>query len=92
MHDYFPTLIVRNKWQVKKRNVDVVLVKDSNVVRGQWKLAQVLVANPGSDDKVRNVTLRLKSGQTGMKYHGQRDTHIVRSVHNIVVIVPVEEQ
>ena len=95
MRDYFPTLIVRNKWHVEKRNVsigDIVLVKDSNVVRGHWKLAQVLTANPGSDGKVRNVTLRFKSGQTGTKYHGQKDTHIVRSVHNIVVILPVEEQ
>ena len=69
-----------------------MLVKDSNVVRGHWKLAQILTVNPGSDDKVRNVTLRFKSGQIGMKYNGQKYKHIVRSVHNIVVILPVEEQ
>ena len=93
--DFFPTLIVRAKWHVGKRNVqpgDVVLVKDSNAVRGKWKLAQVMTAVPGSDNKVRNVTLRYKATKSGVKYNGQRDTVIDRSVHNIVVILPVQEQ
>ncbi|XP_045115478.1 uncharacterized protein LOC123507035 [Portunus trituberculatus] len=93
--DFFPTLIVRSKWHVEKRNVqpgDVVLVKDSNTVRGKWRLAQVMTAVPGSDNKVRNVTLRYKTNKAGFKYEGQRDMVIDRSVHNIVVIFPVEEQ
>lgn len=66
MRDYFPTLIIRSKWHVDKRNIkigDIVLVKDSNLIRGHWRLAQVLTADPGADGKVRNITLRYKSGQ-----------------------------
>lgn len=93
--DFFPTLIVRTKWHVEKRNVqpgDVVLVKDSNAVRGKWKLAQVLTAVPGPDNRVRNVTLRYKVTKSGAKYDGQQDVVVCRSVHNIVVLLPVEEQ
>ena len=92
MRDFFPTLIVRNKWHAEKRNVrvgDIVLVKNINVIRGQWKFAQVVTAAPGSGGKVRNVSLRYKSGQPGVKYHGQRDSFIDRSVHDIVAILPL---
>ena len=95
MRDFFPTLIVRAKWHTEKRDVrplDIVLVKDSNALRGNWKLAQVFKVTPGSDGKVRNVTLRYKMGQPGSKYNGQKDILMERSVHNIVVILPVEEQ
>ena len=53
MRDYFPTLIVRQKWHVATRNVKlggVVLVQDSNVVRGRWRLAEVISANAGFGD------------------------------------------
>lgn len=72
--DYYPSLIVRGKWHVEKRNVqpgDVVLVKNSNAVRGKWKLAQVMTAVPGSDNKVRNEMLRYKAVKLGVKYKGQ---------------------
>ena len=35
--DYFPTMIVRQKWHTEKRNIrvgDIVLVQDSNAVQG----------------------------------------------------------
>ncbi len=36
--------IIRQKWHVDKRNVcvgDVVMIQDSNSVRGQWKVGRV---------------------------------------------------
>ena len=92
MRDFFPSLVVRAKWHTERRNVrprDTVLVKDSNTVRVSWKLAQVVNATPGADDKVRNATLRYKAGQPGLKYDGQRDICIDRSVISIVVLLPV---
>ena len=41
-HDYFTGLILRQKWHVDRTNVktgDVVLIQESNVVRGEWKMA-----------------------------------------------------
>lgn len=69
-----------------------MLVKDKNALKGNWKLAQVIFTSPGFDGKVRNVTLRYKLSIPGTKYNGQRDILIDRSVHNIVVILPIEEQ
>ena len=40
--DFFPTLIIRQKWHVKRRNVrvgDIVLVQDMDAFKGVWKLA-----------------------------------------------------
>ena len=94
MRDYFPSLIVRQKWHTSTRNVrvgDVVLVQDSNAIRGQWRMAQVTDAKPGKDSKVRDVELRYKIQTPGTAYHGQDDIKIRRSVHRIVVILPVEE-
>lgn len=42
--DYFPTLIVRQKWHAERRNMkpgDIVIVQDSSPIRGRWRLAQV---------------------------------------------------
>lgn len=94
MKNYFPTLIVRQKWHVSKRNVqkgDIVLVNDQNVLRGEWKLAQVVDATHGRDGKTRDVILRYKRNDSG-NYVGQRDMLLTRSVHRLVVILPVEEQ
>ena len=92
--DYFPTLIVRQKWHVDRRNVsigDVVIVQDTNSLRGQWKLAQVIEVESSRDGKVRDVTLRYKLKRPGVEYKGQRDVHLKRSVHRLVVLLPVEE-
>ncbi|XP_068224543.1 uncharacterized protein [Palaemon carinicauda] len=92
--DYFPTLIVRQKWHTDKRNVqpgDIVLIKDTNVVQGKWKMGQVVDTETGRDNKVRDVSIRYKIQRPG-KYKGQSDTVIKRSVHKLVVLLPVEEQ
>ena len=43
--DVFPGLVIRPKWHVESCNVqkgDVVLIQDSNAVRGDWKLGIVI--------------------------------------------------
>ena len=42
--DFFPSLIVRQKWHTARHNIlvgDVVLILDANQVRGNWKLGIV---------------------------------------------------
>ena len=95
MRDYFPTLLVREKWHVDRRNLkvnDIVLVQDSNVVRGTWKLAQVVTAEVGRDGKVRDVAIRYKPQRPGIEYKGQSDIVTKRSAHRLVVLLPAEEQ
>ena len=93
--DYFQTLIVRQKWHTSSRNLavnDVVLIKDSNSKRGSWRMARVMEANPGDDGKVRNVKVKYKICQPGLSCKGQNFTVIDRSVQNLVLILPIEEQ
>ncbi|XP_045109596.1 uncharacterized protein LOC123503684 [Portunus trituberculatus] len=95
MKNYFPTLIVRQKWHVSVRNVrkgDIVLVNDHNVLRGEWKLAEVVEGIPGRDGKIRDVLLRYKINEPGKQYRGQHDKQMVRSVHRLVVLLPVDQQ
>ena len=87
--DYFPTLLVRQKWHAEKRNVrigDIVLVQDPNPVRGKWKLPQVANVVQGRDGMVR-----YKICKPGEKYHGARYKTMNRSVHRLVVLLPIEE-
>lgn len=94
IRDYFPTLIVRQKWHTSRRNLergDLVLVQDTNIIRGKWKLAQVTEAKPGKDGKVRDVTVQYKNIGPGAKYVGCTGTLVRRSVHRLVVILPIED-
>lgn len=81
MKNYFPTLIMRQKWHVNVRNVrkgDIVLVYDQNVL--------------GRDGKTRDMLLRYKINESGKRYVRQRDIQMTRSLHRLVVILLVEEQ
>ena len=52
---------------------------DANAVRGKWTIGRIVKVHPGSDGKVRNVTLRTPNGE----YR--------RPVTKVAVIHPVEE-
>ncbi|XP_063446979.1 uncharacterized protein LOC134726470 [Mytilus trossulus] len=96
IRDYFHTLIIRQKWHTSYRNLkkgDLVLVQDSNALRGKWKLGQVDEAIPSLDGNVRDVTVRYKNiGGSGTDYQNVTDTKIRRSVHRLVLLLPVEKQ
>ena len=91
---YFPSLIVEQKWHTASRNVqvgDVVMVQDSNALRGEWKLARISRTHPSSDGKIRKVTLSYRQLDNTNNYAGGVLTNIERPVQNLVVILPVEE-
>ena len=97
MRDYFPTLMIRQKWHTAKRNLkkgDVVLVQDNDLTREKWKLAQISQAKAGNDGMVRDVVLRYKpcSDADNSKYDGQKDRFDSRSVHRLVLLLPFEDQ
>ncbi|XP_063841247.1 uncharacterized protein LOC135101332 [Scylla paramamosain] len=95
MMHYFSTLIVQQKWHCEKRNLrvgDIVLVQDSNNLKGHWKLAEVCQVLPSSDGKVRDVQIRYKLQSGNSMYKGHQDIKVNRSVHKLVLILPIEEQ
>lgn len=64
--DVFPSLVPRKQWQVERRNVrpnDIVVVADSNAVRGKWSIGRILEVHPGPDGRVRNVKVKTSMGE-----------------------------
>lgn len=87
---------MQQQWHVIKnfRDVrvgDLVLVQDNSAVRGFWKLTQVTAAQAERDGLVRDVTIRYKHQKTGSKYEGSSYVQVKRSVHRLIVILPVED-
>ena len=93
---YFPSLVVRQKWHVEKRNVlvgDIVLLQDSNAVRGHWKLARVSQAHPSSDGKVRSVEVEYKNCENLKKFDLPTSfVKVTRPIQKIVLLLPVDEE
>ena len=80
---YFPSLIVRQKWHVEHRNLqenDIVLIQDSNAIRGHWKMGKVIKAHQSNDGKVRKVDVQYKINDTWMT--------IDRPVQKLVLLLP----
>ena len=92
---YFPTLIIRQKWHTSRRNVakdDVVLVRDSNLMRGEWRLGRVSACYPDAKGCVRNVEILVKPQQSGStSYVPTASIPIRRHVGSVIVLVPVED-
>ena len=97
----FPDLVPCHKWKKAYRNVkigDIVLLRDSNCFKRGYKLAKVSEANPGSDGKVRRITVTFKnvkdSGvnikQAGQTLKSAQVQEMKTSIQNVVVIVPVD--
>ena len=63
--DVLPLLTPRKKWNFQNRNIqlnDIVIVSDSNLVRGKFCIGRIINVFPGNDGKVRNVEVRTVSG------------------------------
>ena len=94
---YFPTLLRRQKWHYKERNLkcgDICVMKDSNAVRGEWKLCKVAETYPDENNVVRNVKVlmpppNLTDGSKDYK-KGIAMIEVKRHVSNLIVIVPNE--
>ena len=71
---------------------DVVLIQDSHVLRGQYRMGIVTKVFPSEDGKVRSVEVSYKNNNEAPDYDGVGYTSVVRPVHRLVVIVPAGEQ
>ena len=60
---------------------DVVMIQDSNSIRGEWKIGVVVNVLESKDKRVRNVEVKYKNGGT--------DVTVKRAVQRLIVIVLV---
>ena len=85
---FFPSLVIQQKWHTAHRNVkvgDVVIVQDSNQIRGKWRLGRVTCAEPSlRDGFVRNIEVQYKN------LDAKTFTTIERPVQKVIVLVPVD--
>ena len=91
--EFFPSLLIRQKWHTERRNLqedDIVLIQDSGLIRGQWKLGRISKAFPSPDGRVRRVEVIYKNTQT--EESPRKATRVQRPVQRLVVVLPVEEQ
>lgn len=61
--DYLHTLQQRRKWQTAEDNIrvgDLVLVLEDNQPPSKWAVGRIVEAHPGSDGRVRVVSIRAK--------------------------------
>ena len=93
VNNYFPSLIVRQKWHTDHRNIaidDIVLIQDTNAIRGQWKLGRVSEVEKSKDGHVRNCHVKYKLFDFDSSIN-KRFTTIRRAVQRLIVILLVEE-
>ena len=89
--EYLLTLQNRQKWNKRQRNMvvgDIVLLKDVNLYRGNWKLARVIDTIPDADGLVRRVKLLI--GMSDLSRSGKRLTNptiLERPIHKLVLII-----
>lgn len=89
--EYLASISLRQQWHVPRRNVqvgDVVIVKDDNIPRNEWKLARVVEARADGDGLVRKVKIQI--GQSNLGKKGERITQLSsleRPVQKLVVLV-----
>ncbi|KAI2646031.1 Glycine--tRNA ligase beta subunit [Labeo rohita] len=81
----------RQQWHTPRRNVqvgDVVIVKEDNIPRNEWKLARVVETSKDDDGLVRKVKLQM--GQSNLGKKGERlaqTSFLERPVQKLVIIV-----
>jgi hypothetical protein len=93
---YAPSMAKQQKWYKGDRQLkvgDIVLITDSNTLRGHYYPAVVREVFASKDGKVRKVMLAYKNFRVGEKVHeykGVHDTQVCRSVRKLALLVPID--
>ena len=92
MRSYFPTLLRREKWHYLRRNLsvgDVCLMRNTNALRGDYRMCRVTRVFPDEYGTVRNVEVEVSvKGDGSRRYKIQPLSLLKRHVSNLIVIVP----
>ena len=96
---YAPTLVQQSKWLHQEprgiRLGDVVIVPDSNTLRGEYRLARVVKVVPSRDGICRRVVIAYKNfkpGEPVTQYNGAKDATVERALQGLSLLVPVTEE
>ena len=92
--NFFPTLLPRQKWHHLKRNMkvgDVVIIKDSNSLRDEWKIGRITKVLPSDDGVVRRVIV-LRPTKFLLQNGLYQTREIERAVRNLIAIASTGEE
>ena len=93
--EYLSNIILRQRWHAPRRNVDVgdiVIIKEEDVPRNEWKLAKVVEAHEDDDGLVRRVTVQVGERKFGQRGECLKHSFIVqRPIQKLVVLVKSSE-
>lgn len=98
MELFAPTMVAQAKWRKTKRNAevgDIVLVSDSNALRSEYHLAEVVKTYPDKRGLVRRADVRYRNHRVGKEvktYVGGSDVTVSRSVHKLALVVPIQQR
>ena len=84
---YFPSLVIQPKWHHEKRDMlvgDIVIIQDSKLPRGKWKLGCISEVISGMDKRIRRVTVKYRNDNS------KSFTFVQRPVQRLIVIVPFD--
>ena len=86
---YFPTLLIRQKWHVEKRNMvpgDICILKDPETFRSEWILCKVEKVYPDASGLVRNVQIYMKPRIDGKPvYKPTKAVMLLRHVSSLII-------
>ncbi|XP_049336637.1 uncharacterized protein LOC125802479 [Astyanax mexicanus] len=89
--EYLGNITLRQRWHSPRRNVkigDIVIVKEEEVPRNEWRLGRVLDVCKDQDELVRKATVQLGSRKLGKAGQNVMNTSILeRPIHKLVVLV-----
>lgn len=89
--EYLANISLRQCWHTPRRNVtkgDVVIIKEEELPRNEWRLGRVLDVCKDEDGLVRKVKVQIGNRKLGKQ--GQRlvsPTILERPIHKLVVLV-----
>ena len=94
--EYLANITLRQRWHTPRRNVqvgDIVIVKEEEVPRNEWKLAKVLEVHKDDDGLVRKTTIQI--GERRLGKGGERlskPSIVQRPIQKLVVLVEVSKK
>ena len=93
--EHLSNITLRQLWHAPRRNVDVgdiVIIKEEDVPRNEWKLAMVVEAPEDDDGLLRKVTVQVGERKLGKKGERLNQPSIVqRPIQKLVVLVKSSE-